>query len=264
MHALVIVLLAAFAAWASSAAPATAVGIESYRTLSGKTAFIEPEAPLTEAVVEGGYQAQACNCAMCVGLRATRRVVEVNAPTPLAELETALREISLTEDDVVYDLGSGDGRVAILAALEFGARTVGLDRRGAAVELAKANARRNGVEDLTRFYALDDARADLSAATVVYCYRRPVELTPIGLQLERLPRLRLSLSYRHTWPNGRSQRSGNFWLWRRRAEIASPQQPTLGVASEDGAATIQSGQTPRPVLRWFGGTCRGGACRTCR
>ena len=178
--------------------------IEVYQTLSGRDLFLEPEPPLVEQEVQGGYVGGACNSAMCVGLRARRITVQIDAPTPLAELEAGLREAAIEPADVVYDLGSGDGRAAILAAVEFGARAVGLDRRPEAVELARANARRSGVEDRTRFYAVDDARADLSAATVVYVYRRPLELGPIRLRLERLPRLRLAISYRHAWPNRRA------------------------------------------------------------
>jgi ubiquinone/menaquinone biosynthesis C-methylase UbiE len=72
--------------------------------------------------------------------------------------------------DIVYDLGSGDGRIVISAALEFGARGVGIEIDPGRVEVARANAVRAGVEHLVTFKQGDVMEIDLSEATVVTLY----------------------------------------------------------------------------------------------
>jgi cyclopropane fatty-acyl-phospholipid synthase-like methyltransferase len=73
----------------------------------------------------------------------------------------------VTRDDVVYDLGCGDGRIPIAAARKYGARGVGFDIDPALIDLAKANARAAGVEDRVDFHVQNVMTADVSKATVV-------------------------------------------------------------------------------------------------
>ena len=75
--------------------------------------------------------------------------------------------------DVVYDLGSGDGRIPITAAKEFGARGVGIDIDPALVTQAQANAREAGVEDKVEFRLGDMYAADVRSATVVTLFLHP-------------------------------------------------------------------------------------------
>ncbi|MFP4228985.1 MAG: SAM-dependent methyltransferase [Salinivenus sp.] len=84
-----------------------------------------------------------------------------------------LEVADVSEDDVVYDLGSGDGRIPITAAKEFGARGVGIEIDSALVADARARAREAGVEDKVRFRKGDMFNADLSDATVVTLYLWP-------------------------------------------------------------------------------------------
>jgi ribosomal protein L11 methylase PrmA len=79
----------------------------------------------------------------------------------------------VTEDDVVYDLGSGDGRFVIAAAKEFGARGVGIEIDSQLVEQARNNARQAGVEDQVEFRQRDLFEANLHEATVVTMYLWP-------------------------------------------------------------------------------------------
>jgi len=79
----------------------------------------------------------------------------------------------VTRNDVVYDLGCGDGRIVIAAAKQFGARGVGIDVNPQRIEEARANARKAGVEALVRFEAKDLFDADLKEATVVMLYLLP-------------------------------------------------------------------------------------------
>jgi protein-L-isoaspartate O-methyltransferase len=88
-------------------------------------------------------------------------------PTPM---DIVVRMLTLAEvgpDDVVYDLGSGDGRIVIVAAQQFGARGVGIDIDERLVERARTNARTAGVEDRVEFRVQDAMTVDVSDATVV-------------------------------------------------------------------------------------------------
>lgn len=91
-------------------------------------------------------------------------------PTPPDVVDRMLGLAAVTRDDVVYDLGSGDGRIPIAAARTFGARGVGLDIDPRRIEDARANARAAGVEHLVEFRQQDVLTADLSPATVVTLY----------------------------------------------------------------------------------------------
>ena len=72
--------------------------------------------------------------------------------------------------DVVYDLGSGDGRIVIAAAQKFGATGVGIDIDPVRVSEARANAARAHVEHLVTFKLEDAMESDVSDATVVTLY----------------------------------------------------------------------------------------------
>ena len=91
-------------------------------------------------------------------------------PSPEDVVDRMLAFARVTRDDVVYDLGSGDGRIPIAAAVKYGARGVGLDIDPKLVQLSKANAKAAGVEDRVEFRVQDILTADVSAATVVTLY----------------------------------------------------------------------------------------------
>jgi SAM-dependent methyltransferase len=74
---------------------------------------------------------------------------------------------NVTRDDVVYDLGSGDGRIVILAAQKYGARGVGIELNPRLVEISRQVARDAQVLDRVRFIEADLFTSDISAATVV-------------------------------------------------------------------------------------------------
>ena len=91
-------------------------------------------------------------------------------PTPEDVVDRMLTLAKVTRDDVVYDLGCGDGRIPIAAAKKYGAKGVGLDIDPALVELAKSNANAAGVETLVDFQVQNVLAADVSKATVVTLY----------------------------------------------------------------------------------------------
>jgi cyclopropane fatty-acyl-phospholipid synthase-like methyltransferase len=89
----------------------------------------------------------------------------VATPQPVADAMLKLARV--TPDDVVYDLGSGDGRIVVLAAQKYGARGVGIEIDARLVELSRQVAREGEVDDRVRFEQGDLFAADLSRATVV-------------------------------------------------------------------------------------------------
>lgn len=93
--------------------------------------------------------------------------------TPEALVDSMLALAEVTAGDVVYDLGSGDGRIPIRAAKMYGARGVGIELRADLVEEARQNAKAAGVADRVAFQEGDLFEADLSDATVVTIYLLP-------------------------------------------------------------------------------------------
>jgi hypothetical protein len=102
-------------------------------------------------------------------------------PTPHEVVAQMLALAGPTRNDVLYDLGSGDGRIVIEAARRFGTRGVGVDLNPVRVEEASANARRGGVQDRVRFRQQDLFETDLRPASIVTLYLLPrvnLELRP--------------------------------------------------------------------------------------
>lgn len=94
-------------------------------------------------------------------------------PTPLSTGHRMLTLAGVGPDDVVYDLGSGDGRLVILAASAYGARGVGVEIDERLVARSRRAAVEAGVSDRVRFVAGDLMAADLREATVVLLYLAP-------------------------------------------------------------------------------------------
>ncbi len=91
-------------------------------------------------------------------------------PTPQDVVNRMLDLADVTKDDVIYDLGCGDGRIVITAAQRFGARGVGIDFDPRRIAEANANATRAGVQDLVTFIEQDAMQVDVTNATVVTLY----------------------------------------------------------------------------------------------
>src|SRR4029079_1399745 len=93
----------------------------------------------------------------------------------------------VTKNDVVYDLGSGDGRIPITAAKTYGARGVGIDIDPQRSKAATENLNNSGVGDRVKFLNQDLFTTDISEATVVTLYLLP------SLNLKLLPKLNKEL-----------------------------------------------------------------------
>jgi len=93
--------------------------------------------------------------------------------TPPEVVERMLQFAGTRADDLVIDLGSGDGRIVIAAAQKFGARGVGIELDAALVAKSRENAKSMKLEDKVRFVEGDVLRADISGASVVTAYLLP-------------------------------------------------------------------------------------------
>ncbi len=105
----------------------------------------------------------------------------VYVPTPQEVVDQMLALAKVTKNDVLYDLGSGDGRIPITAAQKFGTRGFGIDINPERIKEANANAQKAGVTDRVKFLNQDLFTTDISQATVVTLYLLPqlnVKLRP--------------------------------------------------------------------------------------
>jgi SAM-dependent methyltransferase len=91
-------------------------------------------------------------------------------PSPMIVVDRMLELAEVRKDDVIYDLGCGDGRILIQAAKKYGARGIGVDMNPLLVDEARRKAAEEGVAHLIEFRAGDALQVDISAATVVTLY----------------------------------------------------------------------------------------------
>jgi SAM-dependent methyltransferase len=157
-------------------------------------------------------------------------------PTPMPVVRALLEMADVGPQDVVYDLGSGDGRIPITAAKEFGARGVGIEIDPMLVTRAQDGAREAGVAGKVEFRLGDMYAADVSSATVVTLFLHP------GPNLKLREKLRSELSpgsrvVSYVWDMGgwrpttvRRINEHRIFLWR----IPFP-------------AALNSGRLPGPV-----------------
>ena len=102
-------------------------------------------------------------------------------PTPHEVVEEMLKVAGVHKGDVLYDLGSGDGRIAIAAAKKYGVRATGIDIDPDRIREANDNAKQAGVTSLVKFRQEDLFKADFKDASVITLYLLPelnVKLRP--------------------------------------------------------------------------------------
>jgi len=108
-------------------------------------------------------------------------------PTPQEVVDAMLKLAKVTKNDVIYDLGSGDGRIPITAAKTYGARGVGIDIDPQRIKEATENLKNAGVGDRVKFLNQDLFTTDISEATVVTLYLLP------SLNVKLIPKLNKEL-----------------------------------------------------------------------
>jgi cyclopropane fatty-acyl-phospholipid synthase-like methyltransferase len=141
-------------------------------------------------------------------------------PSPDSVVDAMLAMARVSENDVVFDLGSGDGRIPITAASRYGAFGVGIEIDAKLNREAADNAKKAGVTDRVRFFTQDLFEADISQATVVTLFLLPrinQELIP-KLKRELRPGTRIvshQFDMGEQWPPEQSQDVNGLmiYLW---------------------------------------------------
>jgi hypothetical protein len=106
--------------------------------------------------------------------------------TPMDVVEKMLEVAEVRQDDVLYDLGCGDGRIAVTAAEKYGCRSSGFDIDPERIRDSLKNAKRRGVEDLTTFEERDVFTLDLSEVDVAAMYLLPRFMTRLVPQFNQM------------------------------------------------------------------------------
>jgi protein-L-isoaspartate O-methyltransferase len=171
-----------------------------------------------------------------VNAPSTLRAPDVSYEPSLPRVVAAmLRLADVKSDDLVYDLGSGDGRIPISAARNYGARAVGIEIDPKLVERARKNAQAAGVADRVTFRNQDLFEADFSDATVVTLFLSPevnLKLRPKLLAVLR-PGTRI-VNHWHDMGNWKPARTIRIdgvpiYLWRIPARAALIVRPMSGM-----------------------------------
>ena len=117
----------------------------------------------------------------------TRRPDVIYVPTPQEVVDAMLQVANVTKNDIVYDLGCGDGRIPVTAAKKYGARGIGIDIDPQRIKEANENVQKNGVADKVKIMNADLFTTDISEATVVTLYLLP------SLNQKLMPKLKSEL-----------------------------------------------------------------------
>jgi SAM-dependent methyltransferase len=146
-------------------------------------------------------------------------------PTPDELVQKMLQSAKVTEKDVVYDLGSGDGKIPIAAARDFKARAVGIEYNPELADLARRNAKRAGVEDKVKIITGDIFETDFSEATVVTLYLLPdlnFKLRPTILKMKPGTRVASHQFNMRDWEPDETYTEGyrDAYLWVVPAQVA--------------------------------------------
>jgi SAM-dependent methyltransferase len=185
-------------------------------------------------------------------------------PTPDALVTRMLQAARTTSEDLVYDLGSGDGKIPMAAARDFNARAVGIEYNPELAALARRNAERAGVAGKVTIIAGDIFETDFSKATVVTLYLLPElnsRLRPTLLRMKPGTRIVSHAFDMRDWePDetmGEADRQAFLWIvpanvaghWRF-SEARGTWQGTLDLvqAFQRVGGTVNVGGKPLPLL----------------
>ena len=164
---------------------------------------------LTATIVTGVTLA---TCIYLLTLLIRNRAVFV--PLPSKTIDQMLKMAQARPEDVLYDLGSGDGRVVIAAAKKYGLRAVGIEKSKTLAWLSKLAIRRSGVQGRVRIVNGDFFNQDLSKASIVTTYlSRSVnrELEPkLRMELREGTRI-ISADHTFDFPEKAKTKTGHFW-----------------------------------------------------
>ena len=160
-------------------------------------------------------------------------------PTPQVVVDEMLRLAGVGPNDVVYDLGSGDGRIVLTAARKFGARAVGVELDDNLIFQSEESARQANLGDRVKFLQQDFFKTDFSQATVVTMYLLPGVMKRLRERmLELAPGTRLvahDFDFEDWRPDRKTTIRKNVFLWIVPAKVAGRWQVRTGVPGGEAA-----------------------------
>jgi hypothetical protein len=182
-------------------------------------------------------------------------------PTPDSLVTAMLRAAGTTPKDHVIDLGSGDGKIPIAAAKEFGATAVGIEYNPDMVKLSQCYAKVEGVQDKVKFIQGDIFEVDFSAATVLTMYLLPdlnEKLKPTILRMRPGTRVVSHSFLMGDWRPDERLEEGQAYLWIVPAKVggnwylepndgSKSLRLTLEQTYQDIAGTLSIGKHSEPL-----------------
>ena len=185
-------------------------------------------------------------------------------PTPQDMVDKLLTVAEVTPKDIVYDLGAGDGVIAITAAKRFGARSVGIEYDQKMADFARKNTQLAGVADKVKIIRGDIFVEDFSEATVVTLYLLPelnLQLRPTLMKMKPGTRIVSNTFDMQEWAPDQTVSSGDTpgYLWIIPAPVAgeweftpldgsAPARLSLQQAFQQVGGTLSMGGVSQPVL----------------
>ena len=185
-------------------------------------------------------------------------------PTPQDMVDKLLTVAEVTPQDIVYDLGAGDGVIAITAAKRFGARSVGIEYDQKMADFARKNTQLAGVADKVKIIRGDIFVEDFSEATVVTLYLLPelnLQLRPTLMKMKPGTRIVSNTFDMQEWTPDQTVSSGDTpgYLWIIPAPVAgeweftpldgsAPARLSLQQAFQQVGGTLSMGGVSQPVL----------------
>jgi len=175
-------------------------------------------------------------------------------PSPQTAIDASLRGLALGPDDVLYDLGCGDGRVLLQAARLYGCRCIGIEKDRETATLARDKVKEAGWDHKVTIYCGDVTTCSLAEATAAYCYLDQVTLDQA---IGRLPSGCRVASFSHPLPLCSSQEktsAGTVYYWKPPSlgdSIAQDWQPLGGttVANRSSQWVVLGEDTMWTVLK---------------
>ena len=164
-----------------------------------------------------------CNCGMCQSIRAKQQeyqrqmqqyqslIPADQQPCPIETIETMLDLMRLRSDDVLADLGCGDGRI-LIAAARRGIRGIGVELDHARAEVAREAVRTAGVSHMVHIATGDARQFDTSQATAITAYLYPTLLEELAPKMKQV---RVVASPFHEVPGLSMVRHGDVWIYRK-------------------------------------------------
>ncbi len=136
-------------------------------------------------------------------------------PLPMGTVRKMLKLAKVRKSDVLYDLGSGDGRIVVTAAKEYGIKSVGVEKSRFLCWLSNIKVKRNGVQNKVKIIHGDLFKQKISDATIITVYLRQKLNDRLEPELKKLNKGTRIISADHTFKNikeANKMKAGHFYL----------------------------------------------------